>query len=85
MSVLNITVDLLSSSIVEIHGSVDFTLLAQFENLWMTEDFESFRKHFKNESEWCELMLIYIPAESLEGRVTAKDYYYFKILSEGVY
>ena len=51
MSILNVTIDLLSSSIIEIHGQVYFELLKEFDTDWMIDDFESFRKHFKNDSE----------------------------------
>jgi hypothetical protein len=85
MSILNITIDLLSSSITEIHGPVNFTLLKDFELLWMDEGFDSFRSHFKPESEWGELMLSYVPDETLEGRVTAPAYYDYQILLEGSY
>ncbi|HZK71042.1 MAG TPA: hypothetical protein VFD03_05910 [Clostridia bacterium] len=85
ISILNISIDLLSSSISEIHGSVDFRLLKEFERLCLKDEFEDFLSFFKENSEWAELMLSYVPDETLEGRVTAPGYYAFKILSEGIY
>lgn len=85
MSILNVTIDLLSGSIIEIQGPVDFNLLKEFEKDWLTDDFDGFREHFKPESEWCELMLEYVPEETLDGRVTAPVYYEFHVLSEGAW
>lgn len=85
MCILNITVDLISQSIIEIHGQVDFELLKQFENHWMGDEFEIFREYTKKESEWCELILTFVPDETLDGRVTASAYYNYEILEEGIY
>jgi hypothetical protein len=85
MSILNVTIDLISTSIIEIHGPVDFHLLKDFEQFHLNDEIDRFSSEFKPESEWCELMLTYIPDETLEGRVTAPRYYDYEILSEGVY
>jgi hypothetical protein len=85
MAILNISIDLISSSIIEIHGPVDFDLLKQFEEGWLVEDYDGFREHFKKDTEWCELMLTVVPAEYLDGRITAPSYYDYKILDEGNY
>lgn len=83
MSILNITIDLISNSIIEIHGTIfDFKLLIEFEN-WLKEETELLQERLKSDSEWCELMLIYIPDETFEGRITAPAYYDCKILDEG--
>lgn len=85
MCILNITVDLISQSIIEIHGQVDFKLLKQFETHWMKDEFKTFREYTKKESEWCELILTFVPDETLDGRVTAPAYYNYGILEEGIY
>lgn len=85
MGILNITIDLLSSSIIEIHGPVDFELLKRFETHWMKDEFDTFNEYLKNGSEWCELMLSFVPDEILNGRITAPAYYNYKILDEGKY
>lgn len=85
MSVLNISIDLIAGTIDEIHGPVDFTLLKQFEKNWLLDGFDEFSEHLKPESEWCELILTYVPDETLDGRVTAPAYYEFDVLKEGTY
>lgn len=85
MSILNISIDLIAETIDEIHGAVDFALLKQFEKNWLLDGFDEFKEHLNPNSEWCELMLTYVPAETLDGRVTAPEYYEFEVLKEGTY
>jgi hypothetical protein len=85
MTVLIITVDVVSASITEIHGPVDFKLLEQFNDDWLKDDAEEFREYIYDESEWCDLMLEVVTEETLDGRITAPAYYNWKIIKEGKY
>jgi hypothetical protein len=85
MTILNVTVDLISSSITDIHGPVDFDLLKDFEQTWIKDNFDDFLEYIYDGSEWAELLLTFVPAETLEGRITAPAYYSWKILDEGKY
>jgi len=84
MTILNVTIDLISADIIEIHGPVDFGLLVRFKQA-LNDEWDTFRKHCKESSEWVDIMLTHISDETLEGRVTAPRYYDFRILSEGSY